>query len=182
MIVLPDNSQLNFAEQFEWINSKLGSIPNLTLQGKKTKLFRVADGKVENCTNQLIPEVGNWKNIIDFLGFSFDGLSITIRAKTISKYYYRMYRKIKTIAKNGGYTPNGKHISCERLYKKYSRKGTLSYQKFQAARHHTTLNTKKLKGNFLDYVERAQTEFVREPIERGTRRHMQKIRKRLKGE
>lgn len=179
MIVLPDNPQSNFDELFSWIKSELNSIPNLTLQGKKTKLFYVADGKIENCTNRFIPEEGSGKDIIDFLGFSFDGLSVTIRDKTISKYYHRMYRKIKTITQNEGYTPAGKHISCDRLYKKYSRKGTLSYQKRQAAKQHTALDMKKVKGNFLDYVERAQMEFMGEPIDRATRRHMQKIRKRI---
>ncbi|MGN1433499.1 MAG: hypothetical protein ACI4XI_07335, partial [Ruminococcus sp.] len=58
-----------------------------------------------------------------FLGFSFDGSKITIRSKTISKYYYRMYSKAKTITKNKGYTKNGKKISKENLYKRYSIRG-----------------------------------------------------------
>ncbi len=182
IIVLPDDPQTDFMELYCWIKSELNSIPDLTLQEKKTKLFYVADGRVENRTNRYIPDVDSGKDVIDFLGFSFDGVSITIRDKTISKYYHRTYRKIKTITSSGGYTPAGKHISCERLYKKYSRKGTIAYQKRQAAQQHTSLNMKEIKGNFLDYVDRAQVEFAGEPIDRGTKRHMQKIRKRLKGE
>mgnify|MGYP002395339215 CR=1 FL=1 len=181
LIALPDNYQSDFSECYENIKSMLSSIPNLTLQGKKTKLFHVSDDVVENCTNRFISGAERGKNVIDFLGFSFDGTSITIRDKTISKYYHRMYRKIKTITTSDGYTLKGKHISCEKLYKRYSYKGSLTYQKRKAAKRNVKLNKNELKGNFLDYVMRAQVEFAEEPIERGTKRHMQKIRKRLKG-
>lgn len=85
---------------------------------------------------------------INFLGFSFDGYKIRIRSKTVSKYYYRMYRKAHNIAKMGGYTPDGKRITCENLYMTYSRKGA-----------------KKGPGNFLTYVDRAADEYgPNEPI------------------
>lgn len=80
------------------------------------------------------------------------------------KYTYNMYRKARNIAKMGGYTPDGKRITCRNLYMTYSRKGA-----------------KKGPGNFLAYVDRAAAEYgPDEPIKRDTRRHMQKIRKTLK--
>ena len=133
-----------------------------------------------SCSHKHIPTLENSKNAIDFLGFTFDGKAVTIREKTLSKYYHRLYRKAKTIMRDGGYTPDGKRISCKKLYEKYSYKGTISYQKRQAAKHGRDISRAKLRGNFLDYVERAQYVFQGEPIDRGTKRHMQKIRKRLK--
>ena len=74
-----------------------------------------------------------------------------------------MYRKAKYIAKSGGYTPTGKHISNENLYRRYSERGA---------------NGKP--GNFLTYVARADKHFgPHEVITRDTKRHMQKIRKAL---
>lgn len=180
MIVLPDKEDSAFPAQYAQIKAMLDSIPKLNLQDKKTKLFHVQDHSIESCSHQYIPALENSKNAIDFLGFTYDGKSVTIREKTLSKYYHRLYRKTKTIVHDGGFTPDGKRISCKKLYEKYSYKGTVSYQKRQAAKHGDDISHVKLRGNFLDYVERVQYIFKGEPIDRGTRRHMQKIRKRLK--
>ena len=77
-----------------------------------------------------------------------------------------MYRKAKNIAKVGGYTPTGQHISCENLYRRYSVRGADGKP-----------------GNFLTYVSRAEIEYgSNEAITRDTKRHMQKIRKALNNE
>lgn len=106
-------------------------------------------------------------NTLDYLGFSFDGHVVTIRNKTISKYYYRMYRKVKAIVKSDGITKNGNRISAKNLYMKYSIKGAY----FEG----------KNAGNFLTYVRRAKKIFVdQEAIDRSTKYHMDKVRKQLK--
>jgi len=48
-------------------------------------------------------------HFMDYLGFPFDGRVVTLRDKTVSKYYYKLYRKLK---------------SCENVYIKYSIKGS----------------------------------------------------------
>lgn len=179
MIVLPDNGNSTFHAQYVQIKAVLDSIPELNLQDRKTKLFHVQGHSITSCSHEYIPVLENSKNSIDFLGFTYDGKVVTIREKTLSKYYHRLYRKTKTIVRDGGYTPDGKRISCKKLYEKYSYKGTVSYQKHQAAKHGRDISHTKLHGNFLDYVERAQYVFLGEPIDRGTKRHMQKIRKSL---
>lgn len=74
-----------------------------------------------------------------------------------------MYRKAKNIAKAGGYTPAGNHISCENLYRRYSERGVGGKP-----------------GNFLTYVSRAEREYGSDAaITRDTKRHMPKIRKAL---
>lgn len=62
------------------------------------------------------------KKVINFLGFTFDGKKISIRAKTVGKYYYRMYGKARTIKRNKGYSPKGNRISAKNLYATYSKK------------------------------------------------------------
>lgn len=162
IIILPDKG-LAFSEHYKWIKETLSAIPKLELQDKKTKLFCVYERTVMNCTKEYASESGSDKKMIDFLGFTFNGSVVTIRDKTLSKYYYRMYRKIKTITQNDGYTKTGKRISCQNLYEKYSYKGAAGP-----------------KGNFLSYVARAKKEFgCSEAIDRSTKYHMQKIRKRL---
>ena len=75
-----------------------------------------------------------------------------------------MYRKARGIVKQGGYTPERKHISGKKLYETYSKKGA-----------------KNGRGNFLTYVERAADVYGKnEDVGRDTARHMQKIRKALK--
>ncbi|OAB33136.1 hypothetical protein PMSD_15600 [Paenibacillus macquariensis subsp. defensor] len=97
------------------------------------------------------------------MGFTFDGKTIMIRDKTVSKYYYRLYRKLKTITKNKGYTKKGNRISSENVYLKYSIKGS-----------------RVGKGNFISYVKRAERIFDNEKaIGRVAKNHMQKIRRRL---
>ena len=119
-----------------------------------------------NCGKDMHEDADDSSKTINFLGFSFDGHKIKIRSKTVSKYYYRMYRKARGIAKLGGYTPDGKRITCKNLYMTYSRKGA-----------------KNGSGNFLTYVERASLEYGNdEMIKCDTRRHLQKIKKALKSQ
>lgn len=169
IIILPKMTEDNFRIILNNINLVIKNIPNLVLQPEKTKIYRYKEKYLENCNEKFMDSVPNGKNVIDYLGFSFDGKEITIRDKTISKYYYRMYRKLKTIVKSQGYTPYGKRISCKNLYEGYSIKG---------ARRKDSEGNKK--GNFITYVQRAQKIFGKEePIDRKTRRHMVKIRRIL---
>lgn len=137
--------------------------PNLDLQNEKTQIYKFCSSKIQNCTADFFTDIKQTNHFINFLGFTFDGSKIRIRSKTIGKYYYRMYRKAKFIARCHGMTKNGTHISCKNLYMKYSIRGEKA-------------------GNFLTYVERTQKIFGEsEPIRQDTKRHMQKIRKALKG-
>ena len=99
------------------------------------------------------------KKVINFLGFTFDGQSVSVRSKTISKYYYRMYRKAKSISKNP--TLSG----ADNLYKSYSIHGA-----------------KAKPGNFFTYINHAKEVFGEdELIDRDLKNHIPKIRKALKG-
>ena len=91
-----------------------------------------------------------------------------------------MYRKVKTIVNQKGYTSKHKRISCKNLYDKYSYKGSKHYQRNLAYRKGIPFVEDDIQGNFFDYIVNAQNKFKGEPIDTPRKRHMQKIRKRLK--
>jgi hypothetical protein len=163
IIILPKENEDVFKEQFNYISDIINSTPKLDLQPDKTKIFEYKDNSLISCNELVLAGVKNGKNLLNYLGFTFDGHVVTIRDKTISKYYYRMYRKIKTIVVNNGYTKYGNRISYKKIYQEYSVKGANSS-----------------KGNFITYVKRSENIFgKKEAIDRGTKKHMQKIKKKL---
>ena len=164
MIVLPDTSEISAAKELTRIFNILKQAPRLELEPNKTQYFHYANGTLTNCGKAFHEDADDSSQTINFLGFSFDGHKIRIRAKTVSKYYYRMYRKANNTVKMRRNAPVGKIITSKNLYMSYSRKGA-------NAGH----------GNFLTYVDRAAAEYGHdEAIRQDTRRHMQKIRRVLK--
>ncbi len=164
IVIIPDSENILPSHVFDQVCKYISGAPRLTLEPSKTQYFHYCTGTLDNCGKEFHQNADESSRFINFLGFSFDGEKISIRSKTVSKYYYRMYRKAKNIALHGGYTPSGKHISGENLYRRYSERGATGKT-----------------GNFLSYVSRAQKKFGSgEAITRDTKRHMQKIRKALK--
>lgn len=153
----------------------LFNVEGLTLEPQKTQYFRFENQDLLNCGVQFGIPKQKQKRFVSFLGFTFDGKTVSVRTKTIGKYYSRMYKKIKTIKKGKGYTPEGKHISAQNLYGLYSVRGA----------HGCLIKLKdgktvKYSGNFLTYIQRSAKIFGKhESIDRDTRRHMSKIRKAL---
>ncbi len=157
------------------VKTILSQTKNLILEPAKTQYFCCTPGKLTSCGELFDTKEDHPKTVLSFLGFSFDGSKASIRAKTIGKYYYRMYRKAKHIAACNGYTPQGKHISCKQLYEKYSERG----MKPQSSS--TQMQSHRPSGNFLSYVDRSTQIFGKDDnITRDTKRHMSKIRKALK--
>lgn len=167
IVVLPKKAEDEeyLIKSFYFIKSVINSIRLLELQPEKTQFYEYTNGRINSCDSLVYSNFsGKTKNRIDYLGFSFDGINVSIRDKTISKYYYRLYRKLKTIVKNKGYTKRGNRISNENLYLKYSIKGA-----FEG------------KGNFISYVIRAEKVFgTHLAVSRVKKVHMQKIRRKLK--
>ncbi len=177
--IFPGSDTDTFLTQYQKVTNIINDVPGLILQGEKTKIFQVSRSVVNNLSSMYIPNATSTKASIDFLGFSFDGSSVTIRDKTISKYYHRLYRKAKTITDNGGVLPSGKRISGKRLYENYSFKGTNAYQHRHPESSQSSKHKRVYKGNFLDYVIRAKKQFPHDPIDKSTKKHMQKIQRYL---
>lgn len=162
IVVLPQNNGDICLHTIGHIKQLFNGTKRITLEPRKTQYYIYDNNRITNCG--YLFDNNNTKNTIDFLGFSFDGDKVTIRPKTITKYYNRMYRKAKTIRKNKGFTKHGNKISKRNLYEHYSIKGA---------------NGKR--GNFLTYVGRAKTCFgPDENIDKSTKNHLQKIKKALK--
>jgi hypothetical protein len=163
IIALPKIPLDQFKSEFSKINTIIQSVPRLKLEPEKTKVFEYSSGQIRSCNQEILGTVKNSNNFMNYLGFTFDGQVVTLRDKTVSKYYYKLYRKLKTIVKNNGVTKNGRRISCENIYIKYSIKGV-----------------KVGDGNFITYVKRAEQIFGNEEaVAQVRKKHMQKIRKQL---
>lgn len=114
---------------------------NPILEPEKTQIFYYDENCLNNITKEFIPNVDNISKNINYLGFCFDGVKVRIRDKSLSKYYYRVYKKIETIVRNKGYIKKGDKlvkISNHNLYELYSNKGD---------------------SNFVTYNKRVENEF-----------------------
>lgn len=169
IFIFPIDDDKSILKIHSEIRKMIQSIPNLVLQTEKTKIYSYKGGTLKN-RDSLLGERIDDKNIIDYLGFSFDGLKISIRDKTISKYFYRAYKKADTIVKNGGYTHKGTKISCKNLYRVYTLKGS-------------NPNKNQGNGNFLSYVKRCRQVFGKnENVDKVINTYYGKIKRRLKNE
>ncbi len=166
-IVIIPRFDTNFNSIYKNIVNILNKVPELVLEPNKTKIFHYENNKIINISN-VIPDFNTTKkNLIEFLGFSFDGKYIRIRDKTISKYYNKMYRKIKGVICKYEKTKN---ITSKVLYEKYTYKGS---KKYKGRKNDIS------KGNFIDYVIRSEKKYAQKTVGTILRRHMQKIRKKL---
>ena len=113
IIVLPYERDAEIADFTSYIFSYVESMKGLIdLQKEKTSCYTYKD--------KVIYE-GDQPSSINYLGFLFDGKSIRIRPRAITKYYYRMRRKAHTIGRSNWISSKGRHISAKELYSIYSR-------------------------------------------------------------
>lgn len=170
IIILPGLTTTEAARQFRQVAALLNSFPGLTLQPDKTQYFRYEAGRITNCGAQIDPAANAANPWLCFLGFSFDGQRVNLRDKTLSKFYYRMRKKARTIAASEGYTWKGHKISMKNLYKTYSVRGM-----------------RQGPGNFLTYARRASRGLAANRLpedirRRVLRRNMFKVRGFLKAD
>lgn len=113
IIVLPYERDAEIADFTSYIFSYVESMKGLIdLQKEKTSCYTYKD--------KVIYE-GDQPSSINYLGFLFDGKSIRIRPRAITKYYYRMRRKAHTIGRSNWTSSKGRRISAKELYSIYSR-------------------------------------------------------------
>ena len=166
IIILPELDESTAIENLKIINRMFDSVdyPGIELQPNKTQYYCFSRNKLLNCGLKINEKADCSNRHLNFLGFTFDGKKVSLRAKTVSKYYQRMRRKSKTISRSKNYTKTGKHISKRNLYERYSVRGAGSK-----------------KGNFLTYANRAKSKFgADELISLVIDRNMSKIRSFLK--
>lgn len=137
------------------------SIPNLELNADKTEHFFYYNGIVEKIMGE--------SNLINYLGFTFDGKTVRIRDKSLFKFYCRAYKKIKRVKENT--EEKAFNAGKKAIYHSYTHLGASKYSKDH--------------GNFLTYVYKAdeifaQSKVLESDIRNQVKRHWQKIDKRLK--
>lgn len=142
IVIIPNISKEEFEKIFNSIKEILNQNGNPVLKDEKTRVYYYEEEKLKNINKDFLTSMQNTKNELEYLGFCFTGDKIKIRDKTMSKFYYRMYKKIKTIAITHGKTKNGKNISGKKLYELYSEYGK-----------------DDKKGNFITYNEHCEKEF-----------------------
>lgn len=192
IIVVPKSSGTKLNNVVDFLNDLVEETTGLYLEDKKTQIYLYENQNILNIKDSK----NQYKSYVDYLGFIFDGKEVTLRPKTVSKYYYRMYKKVNYIVKCDGFTKNGNRITCSELYKNYTQKGRNgTYIKGQSKKVIGKNSKNKYKtGNFLSYVYKADEIFNKEnkekiktenpqtpqePITRSTKRHMLKIRRKL---
>lgn len=175
IIILPGVGKDYFLHKYTIIKSYIEEVPGLILEVNKTQVYEYQSQNIVNCNSYISDgEETATKNRIDYLGFSFDGKKISIRDKTLSKYYYRMYRKVRAARY---WSLKKKRIQTKSLYNLYSEHR--NKDKFQLkSKENKKDKYGKDKGNFLTYVQRAEKEFgKKESVNQGTYRHMTKIKR-----
>lgn len=184
IIVLPKTTDDGFKKQYAKIREEIQVIPSLILEPQKTQIYEYNAENMLNRSADFVNGGSFGKNSLDYLGFTFDGKQVTLRDKTVSKYYYRMYRKAK-VARY--WSLKNHRMQARSLYDLYSEHKNIEQQSDKILSRKMTAtsnqknNSKRNRGNFLSYVKRAQKEFGDdEPISRGTKRHMIKIKRAIK--
>ena len=164
IMVIPKSEHMELKNIWRYVKATADSIPRLILQSDKTQVFGLNNQKLTNENKLVLGSDQNSKNILEYLGFSFDGQDIYIRDKTTSKYYYRMYRKVNDIKQQEKKT--NKRIPKYKLYKSYSHLGSHQHG--------------SKKGNFISYVDRCIKVFgEEEKVALIKKRHWSKMHKRL---
>lgn len=168
IIPLENNNKEDFLKYFEEIK---GRVTNLKIQDKKTQKLVYSKSK----ESKLVDEK-NKKSTLTYLGFDFNGDKVSIRQKSISKYYNKTYRRIKVINNLKSYKLKIKCI--KELYKRSSHLGAKKYSEENRKKYNIKY------GNFLTYVKRAQKVFnqsniLKNDFDRVMRRHWKRINNKL---
>lgn len=168
IIVIPiennedDNEQ--YAKYVNKINEITQYIPILDLNLDKTEQFIYNSYEEKKLIN-----LKGGKNILNYLGFSYDGQVVKIREKSLFKYYCRAYKKVETVKRHKGKV--SENAIKKKLYQLYTHLGDHRYSKGY--------------GNFITYARRSeeifnQSNVLKNEIHNQIKRHWNKINKRMK--
>lgn len=176
IIILPGTGKDYFLQKYTAVKSYIEEVPRLILEVSKTQIYEYRNQSIVNCNVYITDEKeARVKNRMDYLGLSFDGKKISIRDRTLSKYYYRMYRKVKS-ARHWSFKK--KRVQTKSLYNLYSVHRNKDQLSLTGYKGNTKDQHKRDRGNFLTYVQRAEKEFGKsESVNQGTYRHMTKIKR-----
>lgn len=173
------------------IREYVSNTKGLTLKDEKRQIFKIDGCSINNITESFLddsePETNTHDStLINYLGFSYDGVKIFVRAKTLSRYFSKMAISAHAIARQNGITHpkrskvKSKKIPLYKVFDRFTYKGMKSYRRKHSSKKHVAVIANN-NGNFHDYVERAQRAFSADVhIANVTKKSIVYLRKRLK--
>ena len=141
IIIIPKSEIESITDVWDLLKRAGKSYPTLKINVEKTSGYLYENNNIISL-HQAIPGMKNGKNFISFLGFSFDGIYIKFRDKTLTKFFYKLYRKIKYMKKN----------DAERIKKGKKRKSKIDKHRLLKELNISKESLKK----FIDYYYRAR--------------------------
>lgn len=159
---------------------KIGDV-GLTIEKSKTNLYHFTKKTSGiKCEHK---ESGT-KDVLKYLGFSFDGVHILIKNSSICKFYYKMYKSVRRsiyFAIHINNDTRGK-IFERHLITRFTYAGSKQhpiYRRSDKTKEFFRVNGIKTFGNYLTYVEKAARIMSEPKIERQMRRCTGKLRKSI---
>ena len=140
IVVIPKDNIENIETIWDEIQIIKDEYPYLQMNKDKSSVYLYENEKVKSLHNEIIG-MKQSTNTIDFLGFSFDGKYIKFRDKTLTKFYYKLYRKIDSM------------LERESIRVEKAKKRKTKIDKKQILKELRVNNSQSRK--FIDYVQRA---------------------------
>lgn len=143
----------NADEIIDAISSKIKDF-KLTINNDKTEFLTF----IHNGQRLMIDKDKSNRNLLQYLGYEFDGEDITIRSSSLSRYYRKMKTGVRKTILSKIKNKQGNKIYKKSLYEKYSHLG---------------------KQNFLTYMKRAIDITKSEKIKQQMKGHWPKLQKEI---
>lgn len=105
------------------------SFPGVSIQEEKTRLYRFEAQNLSLTRTDFSGSIIKPNALFDYLGVSFDGRKRRVRPRTIAKYYTRLNRKAKTIAKQKSGRTNIYGTYSDKSHTIFNRRSFVDYLK-----------------------------------------------------
>lgn len=147
IIIIPKDKVKSAEEIWEEIQKIKNEYPYLQMNKEKSSIYSYKNGKIRSLHKE-IKGLKSSNNVVGFLGFSFDGKHIKFRDKTLTKFYYRLYRRIDSM------------LEREKIRIEKGKKRKTKIDKKMILKKLKTSNQESRK--FIDYVQRAKKVYPNE--------------------
>lgn len=156
----------------------------LEIQPKKTQIFhfKKQDG-ILTCGQEFDNEI-NWNKNLIYLGFEFDGTTVTLKSASLSGYYRKMKRAVRRAKYHSSklYYKKPGELFKRRLLKKYTYRGAKRTRKYLWDKIENKFKASDSYnwGNFLSYSNKAARVMINNKINQQTKRHWNIFNKLIK--
>ncbi|RKS12847.1 reverse transcriptase domain-containing protein [Flavobacterium sp. 120] len=180
VVICPLENKISVVEFF---NTEIDKI-KLEIQDAKTQIFHFIRDDDKLVCGQEFTSCINWNKNFIYLGFEYDGTTVRIKSASISNYYRKMKRNIRS-AKNyasNRFSSNHDKIFKARILKRFSYKGSERRRKYLLNKktNHFEISHHYIWGNFLAYTKKAANKMMGNKINQQTKKHWNKLNQLLK--